>query len=245
MGVWSGYAGEIFLDWLAARPGLRWVDIGCGNGAFTDLLFERCAPSEVQGVDPSEGQLAFARTRPGSRLAKFHQGDAMALPFPAQSFDAAIMALVIVFVPDPAQGIREMARVVGPGGIVATYVWDMLDGGFPLAPILGEMRAMGLTPAAPPQPGASRPQALRELWTGAGLEAVETREIAVRRSFADFDEFWAINLKGGTIGPIVAAMPPADAAELKQRVHRRLPPDAAGRVTYGALAHAIKGRAPA
>ena len=156
MGTWSRLAGEIFLDWLAPPLGLRWIDVGCGNGAFTELLVERCAPVEVQGIDPSEGQLAFARTRPASRVAKFRQGDAMALPFAADRFDAAVMALVLVFVPDPAKGIEEMVRVVSPGGTVATYIWDMLDGGFPLAPILVEMRAMGLTPPRPPRMEASR-----------------------------------------------------------------------------------------
>src|ERR1700719_1623728 len=81
MGVWSRLVGEIFLDWLALPPGLRYVDVGCGNGAFTELLIERCKPVDVQGIDPSEGQLAFARTRPGAHLAKFQHGDAMALPF--------------------------------------------------------------------------------------------------------------------------------------------------------------------
>ncbi|MFZ2155322.1 MAG: methyltransferase domain-containing protein, partial [Bradyrhizobium sp.] len=190
MGIWSRLAGDIFLDWLAPPTGLRWIDIGCGNGAFTELLIERCAPVEVQGIDPSEGQLAFARTRAAARLAKFSQGDAMALPFPADRFDAAVMALVLVFVPDPAKGVEEMVRVVGPGGTVATYMWDMLDGGFPLDPILLEMRAMGLAPPRPPQMGASRMEALRDLWTGAGLEAVETRKIAVKRTFANFDDFW-------------------------------------------------------
>ena len=67
MGTWSRLAGNIFLDWLAPRPGLRWIDIGCGSGAFTELLVERCAPTEVQGIDPSEAQLAFARARPAWR----------------------------------------------------------------------------------------------------------------------------------------------------------------------------------
>jgi ubiquinone/menaquinone biosynthesis C-methylase UbiE len=89
---------------------LRWIDIGCGNGALTELLVERCRPVEVQGIDPSEGQLAFARTRPAARVAEFRQGDAMALPFPASRFDAAVMALVLAFVPDPAKGIAEMVR---------------------------------------------------------------------------------------------------------------------------------------
>ncbi|MFL6837872.1 MAG: class I SAM-dependent methyltransferase [Bradyrhizobium sp.] len=244
MGVWSRLAGEVFLDWLAPPMGLRWIDIGCGNGAFTELLVERCAPVEVQGIDPSEGQLAFARTRPAARLARFQLGDAMALPFPADRFDATVMALVLVFVTDPAKGMEEMFRVVRPGGTVATYMWDMLGVGFPLTPILFEMREMGLAPPRPPQMDASRMEALRSLWTEAGCEAVESREITVHRTFADFDEFWMTNLKAPSIGPTVAAMESADVETLKNRVRARLPHDAAGRITYDARANAIKGRRP-
>src|SRR5205085_8040210 len=74
MGTWSRLAGEVFLDWLMPGPGLRWIDIGCGNGAFTELVVDRCAPAEIHGIDPSPAQLAFARTRPAARLAQFHQG---------------------------------------------------------------------------------------------------------------------------------------------------------------------------
>ena len=52
MGVWSRSAGEDFLRWLAPPAHRRWADVGCGNGAFTELLVERCAPQEVQGIDP-------------------------------------------------------------------------------------------------------------------------------------------------------------------------------------------------
>ena len=131
MGDWSRRVGSVFLDWLAAPPGLKWIDVGCGNGAFTELLVERCAPTSVNGIDPSEAQLDFARKRPAARLAKFDCGEAMALPFPGDVFDAAIMALVIFFVPDPAKSVAEMVRVVRPGGIAAAYAWDMLGGGFP------------------------------------------------------------------------------------------------------------------
>jgi ubiquinone/menaquinone biosynthesis C-methylase UbiE len=242
MGTWSRLAGEAFLDWLAPRSGLRWTDIGCGNGAFTELLVERCAPAEVQGIDPSEAQLAFARTRPAARVAEFRQGNAMALPFPADRFDAAAMALVIFFVPEPATGVAEMARVVCPGGTVAAYAWDMLGGGFPQETIHAEMRAMGLAPLRPPSSEASRMEALRGLWTGAGLDAVETREITVQRTFADFDDFWTINLLGSTVRPTVAAMASTDVEMLKTRVRARLPTDTAGRITCDARANAIKGR---
>jgi ubiquinone/menaquinone biosynthesis C-methylase UbiE len=244
MGAWSRFAGEIFLDWLSPRPGLRWIDVGCGNGAFTELVVDRCMPAEVQGVDPSEGQLVFARSRPAARVATFRQGDAMALPFSGDRFDAAVMALVLFFVSDPAKGVAEMVRVVRPGGMVATYVWDLLGGGFPHEPIQAEMRAMGVTPTLPPSAGASRMEALRDLWTGARLDAVETREITVQRTFADFDDFWTSNLVGSSIASAVAAMGSSDVELLKTRVRRRLPTDAARRISCDARANAIKGRVP-
>jgi len=84
----------------------------------------RCAPKDVQGVDPSEGQLAFARKRLARSPATFRLGDAMALPWADGRFDAAVMALVIFFVPQPARGIAEMVRVIRPGGGVCAYAWD-------------------------------------------------------------------------------------------------------------------------
>src|ERR1700692_2846360 len=120
------------------------------------MLVERCAPALVQGIDPSEAHLAFARTRPASRVAQFRQGDAMGLPFPDDTFDAAVMPLVIFFVPDPARGVAEMARVVCPGGTVTAYAWDMLGGGFPYEALWVEMRGMGAAVPLPPGPGASR-----------------------------------------------------------------------------------------
>jgi SAM-dependent methyltransferase len=240
MAVWSRLAGQIFLDWLSPASGQRWIDVGCGNGAFTELLIQRGAPVEVQGIDPSEAQLAFARTRPGAGSAAFLQGDAMALPFDAGRFDAAVMALVIFFVPKPAKGVAEMTRVVRPGGLVAAYAWDALGGGSPTEPILAEMPALGLTPVLPPSADASRIEALRGLWMDAGLEAVETREITVRRTFPSFDDFWTTTT-GSTLKSALAAMEANAVEQLKERVRIRLPADAQGRITYCARANAVKG----
>jgi SAM-dependent methyltransferase len=244
MGEWSRLAGETFLDWLDPKPGLRWLDVGCGNGAFTEMLVGRCAPASVQGVDPSEGQLAYARMRPASRVAHFHQGDAMALPFPDDAFDAAVMPLVLFFVPDPAKGVDEMARVVSAGGAVTAYAWDMEGGGFPYEALHAEVRGMGVEVPTPPSPGASRIDAMRDLWGGAGLEAVETREITVRRTFNDFDDYWATVLGGPSVGPQLAAMSPDDLALLRARMRALLPPDDDGHITYSARANAVKGRVP-
>lgn len=244
MGAWSRLAGEIFLDWVAPPPGLGWVDVGCGNGAFTELLIQRCAPSEVQGLDPSEGQLAFARTRPGASGAVFQIGNAMALPFGDKRFGAATMALVIFFVPDPAKGVAEMVRVVRPGGVVAAYAWDILGGGFPARPIQQALRDQGTVPALPPSVGASRAEAMAALWTAAGLEAVETRAIHVTRSFASFDDYWNKTILLGTLKDTIAGMTPADAGRLKAKARSMVTEAADGGVTYQAFANAVKGRVP-
>jgi ubiquinone/menaquinone biosynthesis C-methylase UbiE len=244
MGAWSRIAGEIFLDWLAPPAGLRWIDVGCGSGAFTELLVQRCAPAEVQGIDPSEAQLSFARARPAGRIAKFHRGDALALPFGDDNFDAAVMALVIFFVPDPTKGVAEMARVVRPGGTVATYVWDMMGGGHPLELMHAEMHAMGFAAPRPPRSDVSGVEALRSLWMNADLDAVEVREITVQRTFADFEDFWTTSMMSATVSQTIAVMATADAELLKMRMRARLPADVAGRITHGARANAIRGRVP-
>jgi SAM-dependent methyltransferase len=244
MGKWSQLAGEAFLDWLAPKSGLRWLDVGCGNGAFTEMLVERCAPISVHGIDPSEKQLDYVRTRLALPIAQFRQGDAVALPFPDDMFDAAVMPLVIFFVPDPARGVAEMARVVAPGGVVTAYAWDMPGGGFPYEALQNEMRALGCDVPLPPSPDASAIDAMHDLWTGAGLEAVETRALTVQRTFADFDDYWTTVLGGASVGPHLAAMTSEDLALLKARMRAHLPAEANGRITYSARANAVKGRAP-
>lgn len=245
MGKWSRLAGDIFLDWLQVPAGLQWLDIGCGNGAFTQALIERCAPSAICGIDPSEGQLLYARQRPGCSMADFWQGDAMSLPYADAGFDAAVMALVLFFVPDPARGVSEMMRVVRPGGTVSAYVWDLLDGGFPLAAIQEQMRAIGMTPMLPPSPGVSRMAALRDAWTGAGLFSVQTTELRVQRTFQHFEEYWDTAMLGSSVGPTIKAVASADYARLRSGVEQSLQPLANGQIVINARANAVTGRVPA
>jgi hypothetical protein len=86
---------------------------------------------------------------------------------------------------------------------------------------------------------------MRALWAGAGLVQIETREIAVERSFADFDSFWKIAQTGPRLAPRLAAMPAADLRLLQDRLRARMKPDDRGRITCSARANAIAGRVPA
>src|SRR5258707_15764900 len=101
----------------------------------------------------------------------------------------------------PFLRLSEMARVVCPGGIVTAYAWDMVGGGFPYEALWAEMRALGASVPVTASPGASRIDAMRDLWTGGGLEAVETRELTVQRTFADFDDYWTTVRGGPSVGP--------------------------------------------
>lgn len=244
VGAWSQIAGDVFLDWLSPAPGLRWLDVGCGNGAFTEQILRRCAPTEVQALDPSEGQLAYARTRLGTARALFSQGSATDLPFEDKRFDAACMALVISFVPDPGRSVREMARVVRPGGTVATYMWDQVGDGSPIEPIFVELRSMGVETTLPPSVHASRLETLQRLWVTAGLEDVKSCTITVQRRFDSAESFWDSSTGIGTIRPTLDRMAPEARAELKARLLARIAPAGGGPVTLSARANAITGKKP-
>lgn len=244
MGVWSRLAGETFLDWLAPPRDRDWLDIGCGNGAFTELVVDRCAPRGVTGIDLSEAQIAYALRRLAARLAEFRTGDAQALAIPDGAFDMAVMALVIFFLPDPGRGAAEMRRVLRPGGMAAAYVWDVGAGASPIDPIRKVMRQIGLAPVSPPSTQAAEADRLAALWRTTGFAQVETRTITVSRSFDSFEAFWEITLAGSILGPQVAALQEADRERLKAGVRSALPGDAAGRITYTATANAVKGSLP-
>src|SRR3954454_1146677 len=102
------------------------------------------------------------------------------------------------------------------------------------------MHAAGLTLPTLSSPEASRMDVLRDLWTGAGLEAIETRKITVERTFADFEEFWSVTLLAPAISSVVAAIGPGASDRLKARVKTSLPTNNAGRVVCTARANAIR-----
>jgi ubiquinone/menaquinone biosynthesis C-methylase UbiE len=245
MGRWSRLAGERFIDWIGVPEGARWLDVGCGNGAFTELLVQRCRPADVQAFDPSPGQLAYARTRlpPGTPVT-WVEADAMRLPVPDAAADAAVMALVLFFVPEPAAGVAEMCRAVRPGGVVAAYHWDILGGGFPLADIGAELRKLGIPPRLPPSVEASTIEASTALWQQAGLRQVRTCAITVQRRFEHFDEYWNSAASSNTLRSAFESLSDAQRDDLKARVRHRVQAGE-GPLTLSARANAVCGVKPA
>lgn len=241
MGRWSALVAERFLEWIAVPSGARWVDVGCGNGAFTQQIVERYAPASVQAFDPAPAQIEYARGRlPANSPVTWSEGDAMKLPLPDASADAAVMALVLFFVPTPAVGVAEMCRVVRSGGTVAAYHWDILEGGFPLADIGAEMKKLGMQLRMPPSVDASTLEASTALWQAAGLQQVRTIQFTVQRTFPSFDDYWHGALSSNTIKDSLAAMPADELQALKAIVSERVK-GGDGPLTLSARANAVCG----
>jgi ubiquinone/menaquinone biosynthesis C-methylase UbiE len=244
MGRWSVLVGARFIDWIGVANGARWLDVGCGSGAFTQLLVERCNPAAVEAFDTSAEQLAYARNRlPAAAPVTWTEADAMQLPVADASFDTAVMALVLFFVPQAAVGVAEMSRAVRPGGVVAAYHWDVAGGGFPLADIAAEMVELGVSPRVPPSVDASTIEASAALWKEAGLRNVRTCQITVQRAFDSFDDYWRSAEPSKSLRPMFECMDAEGREQLKANVRRRLHAGD-GALTVSARANAVCGIKP-
>ena len=245
VGRWSRLVAREFVAWLQVPPGSRWLDVGCGSGALTETVLADAGPESIEGVDTSEAFVAYAASRVTDPRASFAVADAQALDRPDAAYDAVASSLVLNFLPDPARGAAEMRRVARPGGVVAGYVWDYA----------GEMQLMRrfwdaaaeLDPAAADLDEGRRmagcnPADLEALFSGAGLEEVETRAIDVPTVFADFDDYWS-PFEGGQ-GPApgyCVSLPPDRRAALRERLRETLPAAADGSISLVARAWAVRG----
>jgi len=99
------------------RPGERVLDVGCGTGAVTRLAKEKVGSGAVTGLDLTPGMLAVARSVTPSELGiTWQEGNAESLPFPDTSFDVVFCGLSLQLIPNKVTALREMRRVLVPGG---------------------------------------------------------------------------------------------------------------------------------
>jgi len=241
MGRYSQELAPAFADFAGIRGGLTAVDVGCGSGVLTEELARRLGAESVAGVDPSPMLDAAQARLPGADLRR---GAAEALPWPDDSFDAALAQLVIHFMDDPAAGVAEMARVTRPGGMVAACTWDFAGGGMQLLGTFWKA-VRAVDPAAPTETTSfGTPEELEALWRGHELEHVEVAPIDVSSRYSDFDELWGSFLLGvGPAGEFATGLQPDAQAAVRDEYHRQLG-EPFGPFELGARASAARGRVP-
>ena len=245
IGRWSRQVAPEFLGWLGASAGLRWLDVGCGTGALCAAIRDRCAPSSVVGVEPSEGFRDEARTRLGAGVTVV-AGSATGIPLPDRSVDVTVSGLVLNFVADSGAALGEMRRVTREGGAIAAYVWDYADKMEYLrifwdaaAAVDSEARGLDEGVRFP----LCRPEALRRLLESAELDQVEVGTIDVPARFKDFEDYWEPFLGGqGPAPTYVKSLEEDDRDRLRETVRERLPRANDGTISLVARAWAVRGR---
>jgi SAM-dependent methyltransferase len=222
MGRYSAPLAPVFADFAGIAPGQRVLDVGCGPGALTTELVERLGPEAVAAVDPTEAFVEAARDRhPGVdvRVARAEQ-----LPYPDDHFDAALAQLVVHFMADPVQGLRDTARVTRPEGVVAACVWDLGSDEGPLG--LFWAAARELVPDVEDESvlaGTRRGQ-LAELFVEAGLGDVEQTSISIGLEHPSFEDWWEpFTLGVGPAGRYAAGLDPERQTRLRELCRKRLP----------------------
>ena len=199
------FVPALFRQWApmvadAARieSGDRVLDIACGTGVLAREAARRTGPSgRVAGLDPNAGMLAVARgLAPG---IDWRDGTAEALPFPDHSFDVVVCQFGLMFFSDRDKAVREMLRVMVPGGRCAVAVWDAVENAPAFATLVGLLDDIA---GRPPVTRFARrlrsvtSNALAALFKGAGANSVNITTCDGAARFPNMREFVEAELRG-------------------------------------------------
>ncbi|HEX6025667.1 MAG TPA: methyltransferase domain-containing protein [Solirubrobacter sp.] len=222
MGRYSRLLAPQMADWGGVAAGQRVLDVGSGPGALTVELVERLGADAVVAAEPSAPFLEALRERaPGVEAVR---ASAEELPFGDDAFDAALAQLVVHFMRDPVAGLREMARVTHPGGVVAGCVWDHAGERTPLSIFWRAARDLDPNAHDESDLAGAREGHLVELMEAAGLERVDGAELEVAFAPASFEEWWEPFTFGvGPAGEYVAGLDEDARAALRERCRELLP----------------------
>jgi len=223
MGRYSEPLAVRFLDMLGLDAGQRALDVGCGAGALTAALVSHLGGANVTAVDPSESFISeMVRSFPDLDI---QQAAAERLPFGDEGFDRTLAQLVVHFMTDPVAGLREMARVTKPDGLVAANVWDHAGEHGPLAAFWRAARELDAqVPDESQLPGVAEGQ-LAEFFDAAGMKGADATKVSVFVTHPSFDDWWEPYLLGvGPAGAHVASLDPDRKDQLREECRRQLPP---------------------
>jgi SAM-dependent methyltransferase len=250
MGRWSRLLAPAYIAFAGVKNGDRVLDVGTGTGSLAAALEASMPASEIVGVDPSEGFIAYAQKNANAKSTRVHfeVGDAQALKFKDASFDNTLALLVMNFVPDPNKAVVEMRRVTRQQGIVSACVWDY-DAGMQMLRFFWD-EAVAFDPAIEPKDERhmklSRQGQLGDLWREGGLVNVKEEPLVIDQAYASFNDYWEPFTKGaGPGGAYVVSLSEDRRQQLEARMRKRLLMDHQdGPFTLTARAWCVRGEVP-
>lgn len=248
MGRWSRRLAGAFVEWLKPARSANWLELGCGTGALTSAILDRCEPASIVACDQSAPFVEHARAHVADLRASFIVAGADALPHRDGGFDVAVSGLVLNFLPNPSGTVASIRERLRTGGTVAAYVWDYAHGMEFLRLFWDEAAAMD-PGAATLDEGKRFPlcetAALASLFGSGGLTQVETQALEIPTDFMTFDDYWSPFLRGTGPAPgYVASLDAHNRELLRARLERRLPAGPDGRISLRARAWAVRGTSP-
>lgn len=206
------FVPALFGEWAprlahAARigPGDRVLDAGCGTGILARHIADQVGPSgSVVGIDINENMLEVAaRIAPG---IEWRHGRAEALPFEEETFDAAVSQFAAMFFEDRVEAVREMVRVVRPGGCIAMAVWGPIGsapGYADLARILERMIGPEAGAALRAPFAMGDPEKLNDVFREANVQQVEIRTEMGTARFASIRSWMHTDIRGWTLTEMI------------------------------------------
>jgi ubiquinone/menaquinone biosynthesis C-methylase UbiE len=217
------------VDVAELQPGLRVLDVACGTGVVARLAADAVGvDGRVAALDVNPGMLTVAAELPAEEGAAIEwvEGNAQALPFAEASFDVVCCQLGLQFFPDREGALREIKRVLVPGGRVVVMVWREIDrAGFAvLATALGRTISADAEALMRPPFSLSDAHALSRLLETAGLRDCAIRAETANVRFLSAAMFVRSYIGGSPLAPMVAAAPAPAYEELVREVERALDP---------------------
>ncbi len=200
------YIPGLFSDWTPRvidaaqiQPGQRVVDVACGTGVLAQAVAERVGTSGLTvGVDINEGMLKIAIEK--APEVEWHRAPAEALPLEDDSFDSVVCQFGLMYFDDQRAALKEMMRVLRPGGNLAVAVWDKLESSPAYAAeeqlfrrVLGEEYA-DETPYS-----LGDPPVLKQLFADAGVSGAKIQTHEGNAQFPSIDDWIHTDVKGWTI----------------------------------------------
>jgi ubiquinone/menaquinone biosynthesis C-methylase UbiE len=182
-GIFERYARDLVERARPIGPSARILDLGCGTGIVARVLRERLGgAAKISGLDASPPMVEKARSL--APELDFREGNAMALPFEDRAFDLVLSQQMLQFVPDAGAALREVRRVLAPGGRLLASTWRPRSEQ-PLHDALGKVAERHL--------GNSNDRrwsldgdALRALLVEAGFVGVEVTTVTLTEQFREF-----------------------------------------------------------